>query len=179
MKTASEIAAIKKLASQVKEGVILEIGALGGVSTFAMAKVSKVPIYAVDIWDLTFPGDIRPEKWRNPSHYSYFQKKLLLYKNIIPIKALSQELCKIWTFPIGLLFIDGGSAAEREADYYNFSKHVLPEGYLVFHDYTNLKMAKCIDIIKQSPNWYDWRKEGESLIFAKRRPSISEVSNDL
>lgn len=54
---------------------------------------------------------------------------------VIPIVGHSDIIGRFWKTPLGLLFIDGSHAYESVlSDYTLWSKHVLPGGYLVFHD---------------------------------------------
>ncbi len=54
---------------------------------------------------------------------------------VIPVIGRSEIIGRAWNTPLGLLFIDGSHAYESVLhDYQIWSKHVLPGGYLVFHD---------------------------------------------
>ncbi len=54
---------------------------------------------------------------------------------VIPIIGRSEIVGSAWTTPLSLIFIDGSHAYESVlSDYQTWAKHVLPGGYLVFHD---------------------------------------------
>jgi len=54
---------------------------------------------------------------------------------VVPVVARSFSLAKVWTMPLGLVFIDGGhSHAAALADYRGWAPHVVVGGYLVIHD---------------------------------------------
>lgn len=126
---------LKELAPKVSKGVILEIGSKKGTSAFVMASVAKVPIYCIDMWDLTFVGDTRLPNHLNKHNFDLFCKNLRGL-NVTSIKGLSSEIAKVWEKPIGLLFIDGDhSYSGCKADYEGFSKHIVSGGCLVIHDY--------------------------------------------
>ena len=54
---------------------------------------------------------------------------------VIPVVARSSTLARVWTMPLGLVFIDGGhSRAAALADYRGWAPNVVVGGYLVIHD---------------------------------------------
>lgn len=123
------------LAASVKEGVILEVGALKGEAAKAMAEVSSVPVYSIDMWDLTFKGDTRPKRHRKVENLKEYERNTEGL-DCVGIKGLSTEIAKVWSEPIGMLFIDGDHSYEGcKGDYEAFASHVIPGGLIVFHDY--------------------------------------------
>lgn len=58
-----------------------------------------------------------------------------LSNTVVPIIGRSEVVGSAWTTKLGLVFIDGSHAYESVLkDYQIWSKHVLPGGYLAFHD---------------------------------------------
>lgn len=170
MTTRIDRASLADLAKKVRQGVILEIGSKTGNSALAMAEVAKVPVYCIDLWDLTFPDDNRLEIHRNLENYGLFKEKTKGLR-VRPIKGLSAEIAKAWNRPIGLLFIDGDhSFAGCMADYKDFSRHIIKGGYLVFHDYSEKHpdVMRAVNQIQQLSIWKDWHQAGTSLISARR-----------
>lgn len=54
---------------------------------------------------------------------------------VVPVIGRSETVGKVWQTPLGLLFIDGSHAYETALkDYEVWAKHLLPDGYLIFHD---------------------------------------------
>jgi len=54
---------------------------------------------------------------------------------VIPIIGQSEVIGRAWNTPLGLIFIDGSHAYESVLnDYQIWAKHVMPGGYLIFHD---------------------------------------------
>jgi hypothetical protein len=54
---------------------------------------------------------------------------------VVPIIGRSETVGKYWRTPLSFVFIDGSHAYKSVlTDYETWSKHVLPKGYLVFHD---------------------------------------------
>lgn len=58
-----------------------------------------------------------------------------LEETVIPIVASSAILARLWTIPLGFVFIDGGhSQAAARADWRGFAPHIVPGGVLAIHD---------------------------------------------
>jgi len=58
-----------------------------------------------------------------------------LDNTVIPVIGRAEIVGRSWKTPLGLLFIDGSHAYESVLnDYEIWARHVLPGGYLVFHD---------------------------------------------
>lgn len=174
--TTKEREQLTYLASQVMGGVVVEIGSFRGDSTYALAQGTDKPVYAIDMWDLIFStgntGRISLPKFgvHSPEIYKAFCDKTK-GKNIIGVKGISSEIAKVWNMPIGLLFIDGDHRyAGVMSDYNGFAKHIIQNGYLVFHDYGHAitDVTKAVDEIKTFPIWTDWQRGGIKLIWAKR-----------
>ncbi len=54
---------------------------------------------------------------------------------VIPIIGRSEVIGRAWNTPLGLIFIDGSHAYESVLnDYQIWAKHIMPSGYLIFHD---------------------------------------------
>ncbi len=54
---------------------------------------------------------------------------------VIPVIGRSDVIGRAWNTPLGLIFIDGSHAYESVLnDYQIWAKHIIPGGYLVFHD---------------------------------------------
>jgi len=68
----------------------------------------------------------------------FFRKTIAdfnLENAVIPIIGCSELVGRAWQTPLSLVFIDGSHAYQSVfIDYQTWSKHVLPGGYLVFHD---------------------------------------------
>ena len=62
-------------------------------------------------------------------------KKAGIEDNVVPMVTQSGVVARNWATPLGLVFIDGGHSYETAfTDYRNWSPHLLPGGFLVFHD---------------------------------------------
>lgn len=60
---------------------------------------------------------------------------LNLEDTVVPLVCRSAVAARKWQTRLGLVFIDGGHALETvETDYQVWSPHILPGGYLLFHD---------------------------------------------
>jgi len=62
-------------------------------------------------------------------------KKASLEDNVVPMITQSGVAARNWATPLGLVFIDGGHSYETAfSDFRSWSPHLLPGGFLVFHD---------------------------------------------
>ena len=70
--------------------------------------------------------------------FRFFRKTLLdhgLEDTVIPIVSTSAVAARAWKTPLSLIFIDGSHVFEKaHHDYLAWSPHLLPGGYLLFHD---------------------------------------------
>lgn len=58
-----------------------------------------------------------------------------LEESVVPIVAASTVTARSWATPLALIFIDGGHALETvRRDYGDWSRHLMPGGYLLMHD---------------------------------------------
>lgn len=58
-----------------------------------------------------------------------------LEETVVPIVCDSRLAARAWRTPLALVFIDGGHARESVlADYESWSPHLVPGGFLLFHD---------------------------------------------
>ena len=68
----------------------------------------------------------------------FFRKAIAdfdLENTVAALIGRSEIIGKYWQTPLSFVFIDGSHAYESVLrDYETWSKHILPEGYLVFHD---------------------------------------------
>jgi predicted O-methyltransferase YrrM len=62
-------------------------------------------------------------------------RKAGLEDTVVPLVSRSGVAARNWATPLGLVFIDGGHSYQTAlSDYRNWSPHLLPGGFLVFHD---------------------------------------------
>lgn len=68
----------------------------------------------------------------------HFRETLLaadLEQTVVPLVASSTIAARHWSTPLGLVFIDGGHAYDTVLnDYTGWNRHLLPGGFLIFHD---------------------------------------------
>lgn len=58
-----------------------------------------------------------------------------LEDTVVPLVCPSAVAARAWKTPLSLIFIDGGHALETVlGDYLSWAGHLLPGGYLLFHD---------------------------------------------
>jgi MMP 1-O-methyltransferase len=83
------------------------------------------------------PGLFDVDTWAIDT-LAYFRRTLGragLEEIVVPLVCRSQTAARAWATPLGLVFIDGGHAYESvSGDYKAWARHIVPGGYLVFHD---------------------------------------------
>lgn len=131
------------------DGPFVELGGYCGKSACyigAAAKETDTVLFSVD-WHRGSP-EMRPgENCHDPEmvgldgvfdtlpHFRRTIRAAGLEDHVIPIAGSSQIIGKHWRTPIGFLFIDGAHDDRGVmADYELWAPHVMPGGYLVFHD---------------------------------------------
>ncbi len=83
------------------------------------------------------PGvfDVRPWVVDTLIVFRRILKRAGLEDTVVPLVCSSTTAARAWATPLGMVFIDGGHAHETVlADYQSWAKHILPGGFLVFHD---------------------------------------------
>jgi hypothetical protein len=87
---------------------------------------------------LYFDSDLIDGKSGLIDSFPYFRaviEKAGLDEVVVPIVTKSRVAAKDWATPLGLVFIDGGHSYETViTDYECWCPHLLPGGFLVFHD---------------------------------------------
>ncbi len=62
-------------------------------------------------------------------------EKAGLEETVVPIVSRSDIAARLWATPLSLVFIDGGHSYETaHTDYQCWTKHIIPNGYLLIHD---------------------------------------------
>ena len=58
-----------------------------------------------------------------------------LNNTVVPLVCTSEVAGRLWATPLSLVFIDGGHSYESvSSDYRTWAAHIMPAGYLLFHD---------------------------------------------
>jgi len=118
------------------KGSILEIGTYKGKSTVNLAlgskEVGREKVFSID-------SETFIETELNFKAFNVLDW-------IIPIKGLSWEVANDWDMPIRLLYIDGDHRKSR-VDYNNFSKFLVEDAIVIFHDITDARVRKTISTL--------------------------------
>lgn len=131
-------------------GPCLEIGSYCGKSTLYLGAACRShgrSLFSIDHHggsEEQQPGEeyFDPELF-DPSSYRvdsfrHFRQTLTLADledTVVALVARSEVAARDWATPLGLVFIDGGHAYETvRADYGQWHRHILPGGFLLFHD---------------------------------------------
>lgn len=131
-------------------GPCLEIGSFCGKSTIYLGIACKIKgrtLFTVDHHrgseeqqpgQLYFDSDLFDSKTGLIDSYQYFRatiQKAELEEVVVSMITRSHVAAKDWATPLGLVFIDGGHSYESVlTDYECWCPHLLPGGFLVFHD---------------------------------------------
>jgi predicted O-methyltransferase YrrM len=131
-------------------GPLLEIGTYCGKSAVylgAAARAAGTVCFTVDHhrgseenqagWDHHDPEVVDPETGRMDT-LPFFRRTIHtagLEDVVVAIVGHSVPVGRVWSTPLGFLFIDGGHAEDvAMADYAEWSPHVAPNGLLAIHD---------------------------------------------
>lgn len=131
-------------------GPCLEIGSFCGKSTVYIGLACKSQgrtLFSIDHHrgseeqqpgQLYFDPEVYDEKKGVIDSFPYFRatiERAGLDDTVVPIVAKSHVVARDWKTPLGLVFIDGGHSYETVlSDYRCWAQHLLPRGFLVFHD---------------------------------------------
>jgi predicted O-methyltransferase YrrM len=137
-----EVDLLYRLASEVRFGVIVEIGSYRGKSTVALALGSRdhhrVPVYAIDPHE-TFSGVMGFEF--RPADRTAFLRNILRCEvsDIVRLVNLQAHVAAAgWELPLGLLWIDGDhryESVKRDLDCWKV--HLEPGVLTALHDSTD------------------------------------------
>lgn len=133
-----------------KIGPCLEIGSYCGKSTAYLGlgcREAQTLLYTIDHHrgseeqqpgETYFDTDLYDAKTGKIDTLPFLRKTvsdLSLEDTVVIIVAPSTLAARFWRTPLGMVFIDGShSFASVYGDYAAWSPHLLPGGYLVFHD---------------------------------------------
>jgi predicted O-methyltransferase YrrM len=131
-------------------GPCLEIGSFCGKSTVYLGSACKLrgrTLFSIDHHrgseeqqpgQLYFDPEVYDAGKGVIDSFPYFRATLEragLEETVVAIVAKSHVVARDWATPLGMVFIDGGHAYETVfTDYRCWSPHILPGGFLVFHD---------------------------------------------
>lgn len=131
-------------------GPCLEIGSYCGKSTLYLGtacKESKSILFSIDHHrgseehqpgEEYFEPDLFDSKSGKVDTFGNFRNTIemaALEETVVPIVCRSDIAARMWLTPLSLIFVDGGHSRETvSTDYHLWAKHLVPGGYLIFHD---------------------------------------------
>jgi MMP 1-O-methyltransferase len=131
---------LTRLASEVDEGCIVEVGSWRGMSTIALAKGARVPLYAVEPHE-HFTGVLGGTF--GPADRRAFFENLLRAEVVEQVRLVnlsSEIVAPGWQLPVGLLWIDGDHRYEAvRRDFESWELHL--RGKVAFHDAIQPKLG--------------------------------------
>ena len=175
-----ELEVLASLAKDVPSGLaIVELGAFQGVTTVALGLGSQMgngaTIWSVDLWGIASSGQGRI--YDDPRNHEVFLEAIA-NAHVEPLVRAARihtgEAAKLWSRPIGLLFIDADHTYEGcLADYRDWSRWVVPGGCLALHDVRNPAwpgVQRLVDeVIRPSKQWCDEQFHAPLLATFRRR----------
>jgi hypothetical protein len=132
---ADEAELLTRLAAEVSDGCIVEVGSWRGFSTIALARCARVPVYAIEPHE-QFQGAMGGTF--GPKDRVAFFRNLLRAGAVEQVRLVnlsSEVVAPGWQSPVGLLWIDGDhhyEAVKRDFEYWQPHLH----GPVAFHDST-------------------------------------------
>ena len=133
-----------------KKGPVLEIGSYCGKSAYVIGcacRENSSILFSIDHHKGSeeqqpgqeyFDSDLFDEHLARINTLPFFQQTLAgssLEDIVIPIIGTSEKIGRFWATPLSMVFIDGGHSYEAAfTDYEVWTPHIIPGGYLVFHD---------------------------------------------
>ena len=131
-------------------GPLLEIGSYCGKSAYVIGSACRekeAVLFSIDHHrgsEEQQPGEeyfdpaLFDETLSRVNTFPYLQQTLAdtgLENIVLPIVGNSEKAGKYWQTPLSMVFIDGGHTFEAAlTDYTTWSNHIVPGGFLVFHD---------------------------------------------
>jgi hypothetical protein len=128
-----EAVLLTRLAGEVDDGCIIEVGSYRGMSTIALAKGARVPVYAIEPHEEftgVLGGSFGPDDRR-----AFFENLLQagVVEKVRLVNLSSEVVAPGWQFPVGLLWIDGDHRYEAvKRDFESWEPHL--RGLVAFHD---------------------------------------------
>jgi len=131
---------LTRLASEVSDGCVVEVGSYRGMSTIALAKGARVPLYAIEPHE-AFTGVLGGQF--GPADRRAFFENLLragVVEQVRLVNLSSEVVTPGWQLPVGFLWIDGDHRYEAvRRDFECWAPHL--RGKVAFHDAIQEKLG--------------------------------------
>ena len=151
--TGGELRILASLARQVPHGaVIVEVGAMQGRSTLAMALATEALVVAIDN-----SAEETVLEWHQ--HLSRCPNVLFWHND-------SRQAVKYWRLPIQFLFVDGGHDYETaRSDIFGFG--ICTQQVIAIHDYSDDVELASAEWLAAHPEWRMAKGYGSLRVFHK------------
>jgi predicted O-methyltransferase YrrM len=156
---------------------VLEVGSYRGRSTTALAlgamSGGNAPVYAIEPHE-QFVG-VLGGKFGPADRRAFFRNlvKADVVEQVRLVNLSSEVVCKGWSYPIGLLWLDGDHSFEGvRRDFEAWEPFLVPDATVAFHDATDptLGPSQLIDRLLASGEFEQFSAVGE-LVALRRRTS--------
>ena len=163
-----------RLANEVSDGCIVEVGSYRGRSTVALGRGSldgsKAPVYAFDPHE-EFTG-IGGRRFGPHDRASFYRAMLetACYKAVRLIGLSSELVAPSWSRQIGMLFIDGDrSYGAVKRDFECWAPFLLPNAKAAFAGSSdpNEGPARLIVELQQTTQFSQWQRIGDLTVLVK------------
>ena len=132
-----------KASCPLRDAHLVEVGSYQGKATVLLGQVAKsaskdVKVYAIDPHDGILGSKDQGLHTFDPSFEAFMQNicEAGLMDTVVHVQSKSTDVD--WNQPISLLLIDGlHDYSSVSTDFRKFSGHLIPGGYVAFHDYAD------------------------------------------
>jgi hypothetical protein len=168
---------LTRLAGEVEDGCIVEVGSWRGMSTIALAKGARVPVYAIEPHEV-FTGVLGGQF--GPADRRAFFENLLRAEVVEKVRLVnlsSEVVAPGWKLPVGLLWIDGDHRYEAvRRDFESWEPHV--RGKVAFHDaiQPTLGPAQLIDELLASGYELVEHVQGTKVLRARMAHDVASAT---
>jgi hypothetical protein len=145
---------LTRLASEVEEGCIVEIGSWRGMSTIALAKGARVPVYAIEPHE-EFVG-VLGGHFGPADRLAFFENLLTagVVERVRLVNLSSEVVAPGWNLPVGLLWVDGDHRYEAvKRDFECWEPHL--RDLVAFHDTIQPNLGSTQFVDELLANGYD------------------------
>jgi hypothetical protein len=145
---------LTRLASEVEEGCIVEIGSWRGMSTIALAKGARVPVYAIEPHE-EFVG-VLGGHFGPADRLAFFENLLAagVVERVRLVNLSSEVVAPGWNLPVGLLWVDGDHRYEAvKRDFECWKPHL--RDLVAFHDTIQPNLGSTQFVDELLANGYD------------------------
>jgi len=136
-----KVIALYELASQVKEGSIVELGTYQGLGAITMSMAASVPVYTID--DYIEKRGWASEKYSAEDLNIFMENCAVLGHHPHLLIRDAVAVAEEWLWPVGMIFWDLGVASKEcaLASFIKWDRVLINGGLYAFHDTPDQKLG--------------------------------------